>query len=257
MSQDPWNVVQYERFKNERSEPFHDLLSLIQPMLKPNIIDLGCGTGELTRSLHESFKGATTLGIDSSAAMLAKVPKSVPGLSFATQDIASVESDPAYNLIFSNAALQWVPNHTELFMQLAQALLPGGQIAIQIPKNAAHPSQQVAFDMECEEPFRAYARNEIENNTLAPEVYAALLDKLGFRDIRVSMRIYLHHLESRDAVFEWMKGTFLTGYQRSMPTDIYEHFRVEYRRRLLAKLENTQPHLFTFNRILIHAIKPS
>lgn len=257
MSQDPWNVGQYERFKNERSEPFHDLQSLIRPVAKAQIIDLGCGTGEITRALHESFKGATTLGIDTSAAMLSKSPRAVPGLSFAEQNILALDAATKYNLIFSNAALQWVPDHKRLFSILCDALLPGGQIAIQIPKNASHPSQQVAFDMEKEEPFKSYARNEIENNTLAPEVYASLLDKLGMADIRVSMRIYLHHLESRDAVFEWMKGTFLTGYQRSMPTDIYEHFRVEYRRRLLAKLEDTHPHLFTFNRILIHAVKPS
>src|SRR2546423_5560447 len=69
---DRWNPEQYERFRNERSQPFFDLLALVEARPAMRVVDLGCGTGELTRLLHQTLNASETLGLDSSAAMLAK-----------------------------------------------------------------------------------------------------------------------------------------------------------------------------------------
>ncbi len=67
-----WNPEQYGRFRDERARPFFDLLDLVQPRPGMRVVDLGCGTGELTRELHRRLSARETIGIDNSPAMLAK-----------------------------------------------------------------------------------------------------------------------------------------------------------------------------------------
>lgn len=253
---DAWNAGLYERFKNERSKPFYDLADLIETKPGMRVIDLGCGTGVLTALLHERLGAASTLGIDSSPNMLAKAP-SGPGIEFRLGDIGQVESEAAFDLVFSNAAFQWVPAHANLLAEIYRALRPGGQIAVQIPKNNTHPTQQIGRALESEPPFDCVPANPVDANVLEPEAYAEILDRLGFESVSVRMQIYLHHLESREAVFDWVRGTYLNWYSESLPDDLAERFMTEYRARLLAALPDERPFLFTFRRILIHAFKPA
>ncbi|NBT19755.1 MAG: methyltransferase domain-containing protein [Proteobacteria bacterium] len=101
---DAWNPAQYERFRNERTQPFHDLVSLVEPLPGMRAIDLGCGTGELTRIMHDVLGCASTVGLDQSSAMLARtVGHASPDLTFVTGDIANL--DPAlgpFDLITSS-----------------------------------------------------------------------------------------------------------------------------------------------------------
>src|SRR3954464_13946097 len=111
---DTWDPAQYDRFQREREQPFHDLLELIQPRAGMRIVDLGCGTGKLTRTLHQRLAAAETLGIDRSDSMLADVRQRAPppGLHFSVGTIEAfgTESSSAggWDVIFSNAALHWV-----------------------------------------------------------------------------------------------------------------------------------------------------
>ena len=91
---------------------------------------------------------------------------------------------------------------------------------------------------------------------LEPEEYAVLLDGFGLVDIDVRVQIYLHYLDSREDVIEWVKGTFLTDFQKSMSAPLYERFMAEYRRRLLERIDDAHPYLLTFKRILMHARLP-
>ena len=118
-----WNPAQYERFRDERSRPFFDLLDLVQPRPEMRVVDLGCGTGELTRELHRRLSARETIGIDNSPAMLAKSAAFAgDGLRFEQKDIGTFASEADFDLVFSNAALQWVPDHEPLFRRLTAAL---------------------------------------------------------------------------------------------------------------------------------------
>ena len=108
MEKDAWNPKQYEKFKNERSQPFFDLLELLEQSESPRIVDLGCGTGELTKVLHERFPSATTTGIDSSPEMLQKASTCAKAnLNFELADIEKWSAPGSFDIILSNAALQW------------------------------------------------------------------------------------------------------------------------------------------------------
>src|SRR5262245_43458962 len=100
---DAWNPEQYNRFRAERSAPFFDLLALVRPIAGMRVIDLGCGTGELTRELHQRLGARETLGIDSSTAMLEKAAAHAgDGLSFARGDIGEFAPPASFDLVFSN-----------------------------------------------------------------------------------------------------------------------------------------------------------
>lgn len=250
---DAWRPEQYERFRTERSRPFHDLLLLVQWRQRMRVVDLGCGTGELTSLLHVSLGAADTLGIDASPAMLERAAGFVaPGLRFERGDIADFGGLPRLDLVFSNAALHWVPDHPALLAALAGALLPGGQLAFQVPANQDQPTHLTASDVSREEPFASALGDAAGGDwpVLAPERYAQLLHDLGFREQRVDLRVYPHVLPSREDVVEWVKGTTLTRWEAALPADLFARFLARYRERLFDQLPDRRPFFFPFKRIL-------
>ena len=253
-----WNPGQYEKFKSERSQPFFDLVDLVRSKNPKRVIDLGCGTGELTKILHEKIGAASTLGIDSSAEMLSKAPRDVPGLAFERQEIEGffAENGEPFDLIFSNAALHWVENHGALFERLARRLAPRGEIAIQMPANFDHVSHVLAEEVARMPRFASASGGFVRKPpVLAPERYAELLDRAGFEEQSVRLQVYAHHLESRDGLVEWVKGTLLTAYSAKMSAEMYAEFLAEYTRLLSARVEDRRPFFYPFKRILLRAKK--
>lgn len=249
-----WNPQQYGRFRGERAQPFFDLLALVQPRPREGmrVVDLGCGTGELTRELHVHLNARETLGLDSSPAMLAKAAAFAgDGLRFAAGDIGDFRGDGAYDLVFSNAALHWIPDHPALLRRLTAALAEEGQLAVQVPANDDHPSHAAAVAVAGEEPFRQVLGGHARQSpVLAPEAYATLLNELGYRRQRVCLQVYGHALESREAVVEWVRGSVLTDYEKRMPAALWPRFLERYRERLLPQLADTQPFFYPFKRVL-------
>jgi len=96
-NKDSWNPEQYGKFKNQRSAPFYDLMHLLQPVPESQVIDLGCGTGELTAHLHAYIEASSTLGLDSSDEMLRASSLFIkPGLSFEKGQIESWSAAAEY-----------------------------------------------------------------------------------------------------------------------------------------------------------------
>jgi trans-aconitate 2-methyltransferase len=250
-----WNPEQYNRFKAERLQPGLDLIALVRRRPGMCAVDLGCGTGELTKRLHEQIGAASTLGIDSSETMLAdSAALAGAGLRFERRDIAVFADEAAYDLVFSNAALHWLPDHAALFSRLTRALAAGGQLAVQMPYNFDHTSHTVAAAVAREEPFRAALDGwAIDRPVLAPDAYATLLHQLGYAEQHVRMQVYTHLLGSRDDVLEWVKGTLLTDYRRRLAAELFPRFLDRYRERLLPELDDTTPYFYPFKRILLWA----
>ncbi|MFI5182515.1 MAG: methyltransferase domain-containing protein [Thermoanaerobaculia bacterium] len=252
MTIDPWNPDDYECYRKERSQPFWDLAALVKPAPSLQVVDLGCGTGELTRELHRSLGAAATLGVDSSAAMLERCRAfEEPGLSFRHENIETFTPEEPVDLVFSNAALQWVNDHRTLIPRIARFVAPGGQIAIQVPANDDQPSHIVATRVAIEEPFRtALGGFVMRPATLGPERYAALLWQSGFRDLHVRLQVYTHELAGPGDVVDWVKGTLLTAYRKRLTPELYAQFLARYATLLLHEVQGGSPYLFTFKRVL-------
>jgi trans-aconitate 2-methyltransferase len=255
MQKDAWNPEQYTRYQNERSQPFFDLMAMVEPRPAMRVVDLGCGTGKLTRALHEHLNASDTLGIDSSAAMLVKSAAFAGnGLRFEQDNISDFTADHSFDLIFTNAALHWLPDHESLVRQLTAALTTDGQLAVQVPANDDHPTHLIAAEVANETPFRdAIDGYQREWPVLKPEVYAVILNRLGYQRQHVRLQVYGHTLASRDDVIEWVKGTLLTDYEKRLPAELYANFLQRYRARLLDTLDDTRPYFYPFKRILMWA----
>lgn len=251
----PWNPDQYNKFQAERSAPFFDLLSLVR--LRPGLraVDLGCGTGELTRQLADYLPGSEVLGLDSSAAMLAQSGQFArPGLSFHQGDIRQLEGE--WDLIFSNAALQWLDDHTRLFPRLWSYLKPGGQLVVQMPANHDHVSHQIARELSQTEPFKPFfPQGGRQSPVLSIEQYAQMLFDLGGTAITVLLKVYPHVLEDGDAILEWVRGTLLVPYMEKLPQGHKDMFLEHYRNRIRAQFPQ-KPVFYGFKRVLLAASKP-
>ena len=250
---DVWDPAQYERFRRERAQPFYDLLALVEPRPGMRVADLGCGTGDVTLELHRSLKARETVGVDNSPAMLEKAPRE-PGLRFILGEIEQFAPPERFDLIFSNAAFHWVPDHPALFTRLRAALAPGGQLAVQMPMNDDHASHQTAFELARTHEFRRLLHGfERRPRLLEPAQYASWLHHLGFGRQHVRVQVYGHLLESREQVIEWVRGTLLTDYQKRLTPADWERFLERYRELLLPQLSEEQPFFYTYPRILIWA----
>jgi trans-aconitate 2-methyltransferase len=250
---DHWDPTQYDKFKREREQPFFDLMAMVHPAPAMRIVDLGCGTGVLTRQLHERLQARQTLGLDRSSRMLADARASqLPGgLAFEVGDIGAFAADQEYDLIFSNSALHWIEDHETLIARLAAGLKPGGQLLFQVPAMHDDPSHLVAEALTTIGPFaHAFDGWHRPQPVLSAEAYARLLYRNGFAEPSVRLIIYPHVLSSADGVIEWMKGTLLTEYARHLPADMFPAFVQAYRERVLAEIERTTPFFFPFKRIL-------
>src|SRR5262245_17990256 len=253
MSRDTWRPEQYGRFRAERQQPFFDLLALVRPAPEMRVVDLGCGPGELTATLHRRLAARETVGLDSSAAMIERTAAhAAPGLRFERDDIAAFSAAGTFDLVFSNAALHWLPDHPALLARLTAALRPGGQLAVQVPANNDHPTHVVAAELAAD--FGIAPRTW---SVLVPEQYATLLDDLGYFEQHVRLQVYPHHLAAREDVVEWVKGTLLTDYERRLTPEAFADYLQRYRERLLPRLADARPFFFPFKRILLWARRPS
>ena len=200
--------AQYARFSDQRSRPFFELLQRVPQGDFRRIVELGCGSGELTVSLAERWPEAQVLGLDNSAQMLDKAwQHQIPGrLEFRNGDITDYD-EPA-DLIFTNAALQWLDNHQMLFPHLTRLLNPGGVLAVQMPYSHVQPSHRLLEDTVRNGPWakklEAWHRFRVE-----PLItYVTLMMGLGC-EVDAWETTYHFILQGQDPVLEWVKGTSL------------------------------------------------
>lgn len=250
----PWDPNLYHKFQAERSAPFFDLLALVDVRSNLKAIDLGCGTGELTRQLADALPNSDVTGLDSSTQMLEKAQEFAgPGLRFEQGDQAQLTGE--WDLIFSNAALQWSENHAELIPSLFQKLNPGGQIAVQVPSNHNHISHQLYRETAGEEPFRTILNGfQRYAPVLSIDEYSRLLFECGAENIIVFEKVYAHILEDAEAVVEWISGTALVPYFERLGE--HKQSFLEVLRGKMRSALPEKPVFYPFRRTLFSARKP-
>lgn len=234
-----WDPTQYLRFAPERARPFFDLLARVTWERVATVADLGCGTGALTRALSERWPDATVTGVDASPEMLEQARRwTVPGrLEFVQADLARWQPPRPLDLIVSNAALQWVPDHERLLPALVGLLAPAGALAVQVPYHFDTPAHK-ALAAVAEGPRW---RDRLAGVGLQPGAvrplawYVQQLLRLGLT-VDAWETTYLHVLRGQDPVLEWMKGSALRpllarleGADREeFLRDVGERFRAAY-----------------------------
>ncbi len=255
MASDAWNPSHYNQFQAARSQPAFDLIDLIEPQAAMQVVDLGCGDGRLTATLHERLPNARTLGIDSSPRMLAQAPADPAGrLMFQQGRIEDFAATASYDLVFSNAALHWAPDHEQLLARLVAALRPGGQLAVQLPAMFEHPSHLLAAELAQTPRFADALSGYVYRSPVLPlERYAELLFYAGAERQSVRAQVYGQVLATRDEVAEWLSGTLLTVYAERLPPEQYADFLAEFRAGLRRVLPDRRPFYYGYRRWLLWA----
>ena len=211
-SMSEWNSEQYLKFKNQRTQPAIDLAKRIASRQPRNVLDVGCGPGNSTFVLKDVFPRAEILGVDNSADMIKKAIEKYPDIDFRLCDICKdLDELENFDVIFSNACLQWIPDHRTLIPRLLEKLNQGGVLAVQIPMNRQEPLFRVLDEVVKESKWEFPSSETETNETLEPDEYFDILSACSSH-FDLWETVYYHNMPTVQAMVEWVKGTRLRPY---------------------------------------------
>ena len=219
MSRVSWDPSQYLIFADERLRPGFELLARIGDLPAGPLYELGCGTGAHARAIAARWPDRKLTAIDQSAEMLRQAASepTPAAIEWVRAEIAGWSAPEPAALIFSNATLHWVPDHTHLFPHLLRQMLPGGVLAVQMPRNFREPSHRIVREVAASEPFAAKlaplrdpATGILRPDPVAmPETYYDLITPLAREGLDIWETEYLMTLEGEDPLVAWTKGSIL------------------------------------------------
>jgi trans-aconitate 2-methyltransferase len=226
-----WNPQTYLTFADERTRPAADLLARVPTVRPQRVADLGCGPGNSTALLAARWPDAKVEGIDSSPDMIVTARSSGVKADFLLADVAAWQPDTAYDVIFSNATYQWLPDHAALLARLMGFVKPGGTFAFQVPNNQYSPSHTLMRDVAAQ---GTWAEKLAKVRGIFVEKAQTYFDILAPHATSVDIWTteYLHVLEGEDAVFKWVSGTGLRPYLNALDDGERAQFSREYKARL-------------------------
>jgi trans-aconitate 2-methyltransferase len=206
-----WSAGQYLKFEDERTRPARDLLLGVPSSPVRCAADLGCGPGNSTELIAVRYPEAQVTGVDNAPDMIKAAKARLPGGRFELCGIEEWSEPGPWDLIYANAAFQWVGGHEALLPKLMQRLAQGGSLAIQMPDNLDEPShasmRTTARSVPFAEKLKGAAKARTELGTA--NWYYALLKPLASR-VDIWRTTYFHALAGGlDAIVEWVKGTGL------------------------------------------------
>lgn len=256
-----WNPDQYLKFADERTRPCRDLVQRVSVNGVRTVIDLGCGPGNSTQILAERWPDARLTGLDNSADMISTACKSSSTSDWVVGDIAewAAASNESFDVVFSNAALQWLPDHSRLLPRMLSRVAPGGALAIQMPANYDAPPHQLMREIAASREWRSNFPDgrvrewHVHDEAFYYDVLTHLSDRVDFWATE-----YMHVIPNVSGIVEWYKGTGMRPFLEALNSeDERRRFTEEYRDRLT---EYYRPQsdglvLFPFRRIFLIAYR--
>lgn len=249
-----WNSSQYLKFEKQRTQPARDLLARLKDLSPRNAADIGCGPGNSTSAIAEFFPNADIIGIDTSANMIEKAKSKYQNLNFKLCDASDL--DGKYDLLFSNACLQWIPNHEKLIPALMNKLNENGVLAVQIPMNGEEPLFRLIKEIAEEPEWGLQNANIQPNETLTPTEYFNILTDCSSSFDMWEVKYY-HNLPDHRALVDWVKGTRIRPYLDCMNEAQGAAFENEIleRSKELYPIQNNGEVLLGFRRFFFTAVK--
>lgn len=228
-----WEPRTYLKYADIRFRAGQDLIARIPKAGYKTICDLGCGTGHLTRILADNFPGARVTGIDSSPEMLAEARREFPGMNWVCADINSWSPQTPPDLIYSNAALHWVPSHEQLLPSLLRMLRPRGVLAVQMPNHFESPSHLELRELVRQPEWRDRLEPLLLPNLPSAETYWKWLSP-HTSDVDIWETIYLQVLDGKDPVVNFMRGTALRPFITALSDEEGARFVEAFAQRMAA-----------------------
>ena len=253
-----WDSQQYLRFFTERTQPAIDLATRIAIESPREVIDLGCGPGNSTAVLANRWPRAKLTGLDQSLAMVTAARASYPTIDFSVGDIATWTASRPLDVVFSNAALQWLNDHAHTFPRLLDQVAKGGAFAFQVPANLAAPGHQLLRDLGGSTKWqRQLTKSVREWQVESPEFY---YDALAAHASRLDIWVteYIHVLPGPNAIVDWYRGTGARPWLDALPDDATrEDFLADYAKEITRAFpaQSDGNVLFPFRRLFVIAYR--
>lgn len=253
-----WNSELYLKFKKERTQPSYDLADKINFENPKRIIDIGCGPGNSTAVLKKRFPNAYILGVDFSPNMIEKAKADYTELDFMLFDAQKDfdKLDGKFDVVFSNACIQWIPNHKKLLPDMMSILNPGGVLAVQIPFQFEQPVHKAIAKVSSSDKWKSLIPFEKVFNILSENEYFDVLSEIS-ADFSMWKTVYFHRMPSQFSIIEWYRSTGLKPYLEILPedkkqefeNDIFEEIKSHY------PVQQNGEVIFRFPRLFFTAIK--
>ncbi len=247
-----WNPDQYLKFASERTQPSIDLAARINVGNPESIIDIGCGPGNSTQVLRQRWPGAKISGLDSSVDMINKAKEESPDIDWITADALSFPFSKKYDIVFSNAAIQWIPDHEILLPRLLKILNEGGALAVQVPENFDSPLHQALLAVSSNPKWSRLTSGAEKLITYHTAEYYYDILSLTSEKSDIWETTYYHVLSSHAALVEWYKETGMRPFLERLPD---ESSRKEFESEVLAKcvreyrIQNNGKVIYPFKRV--------
>lgn len=253
-----WNSNQYLKFKNERTQPAIDLANRISFDNPKSIIDIGCGPGNSTEVLQRRFPNSRIIGIDSSFEMIEKAKSQHNDIDFVYCDVNDLfHRKEEYDVVFSNACIQWIPNHNELLKNLMNLLNDNGVLAVQIPYNQDEPIQKIIEEVTQSTKWVDCFEKPREKYVLKfSECYYDLLADIS-HNFEIWQTTYFHKMKSYESILEWYRGTGLRPYHAELNENQKTDFENEILNRIMQEypMQSNGDIIFRFPRLFFTAMK--
>ena len=253
-----WEPNQYLKFKDKRIRPALDLASQIEVETPQRVIDLGCGTGTSTEILTKKWPQAEITGLDSSDEMLCIAEATHPSITWIRCDLNDWVPNKKYDIIFSNAALQWINPVDSLIASSVEALNERGALAFQVPNNQNSPYSTCINEIASRQRWRKKMERAV--NPLRFDSIHYYYDLLSGHVSKINAweTRYFQVMEAHEEILDWVSGTALRPFLQVLSSD---EERALFKADLLALYRKAFPInsdgkvLFPFNRQFIIAYK--
>lgn len=253
-----WNSEQYLKFKTERTQPAIDLANRIPVQSPDDIIDIGCGPGNSTDILNKRYPNAAVVGADNSENMLEAARENYQNIEFlfcdASKELNSIGRK--FDVVFSNACIQWIPDHPKLLREMMSLLKDGGALAVQIPMNYDEPIHRIILEAVKSEKWRGKFNDPRHFYILSCGEYYDILAEIS-SDFSMWQTTYFHRMKSHSDIMEWYRSTGLRPYLETLSSAD----RTEFEKDIFHEVKKAYPKqangeiIFRFPRLFFTALK--
>ena len=253
-----WDSEKYLKFEKERTQPAIDLVRRVEGRTVYSALDVGCGPGNSSAVIKSVFPEAEILGIDFSADMIERAKKDYTDIIFEQWDADefSEKTGKKFDLIFSNACLQWLPDQFKTIKNLYKLLNENGIMAIQIPCNFDEPIHHLIHKVVTSEKWEGVFQHQRNYVMGTVEEYFDVLSALS-DEFDIWTTTYHHVLPSHEAIWTWYEGTGLRPYL----SQIDDSMRIEFKKDIMEEIRLNYPLqkngkvIFNFPRLFFVIVK--